>query len=258
MYQIELFGCTSAGKTTLSKQVYIACKQEGIDLLLHEDYLLGRLKLNWIQIKILRILIIDTYCMIACLLTSRRNYKLYQFCYGVISKLHVAWTIKVNLFRNVLKGIGTYEIIKNRSHATQVVLVDGGTLSAIQPLFVHNNHPLDRDAILTFSKLVPLPDMAIHVEQPEGLLKKRIKQRGHRRISIQSDDRVAEFIQLAIYSYKLLMQNIVNEGWMSNINAQPNILTSNHPSIGEDLYNRILEIITTKLAEASKQDIPEL
>jgi thymidylate kinase len=247
MVQIELFGCTSAGKTTLSRQVALACKQEGINLVLHDDFLLKQLRLNWIRSKIIRVFIIDIYCMIACLLTTRKHFELYQFCLKIVMKLPVPWLTKVNLLRNINKGIGTYEVIKSKSRSNQVVLVDGGTLQAVQPLFVHNNHQLDENAVIAFSKLVSLPDIAIHVEQPVYILKERIKKRGHKRISTESEDTIVEFAERAVNSYRLLIQNIVKEGWMSNINAQNNILTSNPSGRDEVLLNQVLKIISSKL-----------
>lgn len=251
MVQIELLGCTGVGKTTLSSQIYLACQQAGIDLLPHEEYLLTRLRLNWVRSRIVRTILIDLYCLTACLGTFRKHSKLYRFIYAAIARLQVAWLVKINLFRNITKGIGTYEIIKQRPDTNQVVLVDGGTLQAIQPLFVHLNHHFDQVKIFEFTRLVPLPDMAIYLEQPACILTQRIKARGHNRIPELIDQEIVSFIEKAFNAYRVLFHILVMEGWMSNIMPEFNIFASNPSNFEQQSFTKTLEIISLKVEEAS-------
>jgi deoxyadenosine/deoxycytidine kinase len=253
MYQIELFGCTSAGKTTLTREVFLSCKQEGLNLVLASDYLLSRLNLAWIKHRIIRLIFIDSFCASACLLTFPKNFKLYKFCFRQIAKLNYSWITKLNLLRNIYKGIGTYEIINQDNRKTEgAVLFDGGTFQSIQPLFVHNNLPLDKSEIFAYSQLMSFPDFAIFFDQSVSVLWERIKNRGHKRINTSSDDMIMDFIDKSRSSCQSLIQIVLNQGWMSNFDSQPNILVSQNSKSIDEKMNRILEIFIEKLNDAQK------
>ena len=44
--QIEFIGCTSAGKSTLVRQILQTCRQQDLDVILGDDFVLQRLRLH--------------------------------------------------------------------------------------------------------------------------------------------------------------------------------------------------------------------
>jgi hypothetical protein len=136
----------------------------------------------------------------------------------------VTWFEKLNLTRNVLKKIGVYEIVRRFSSERQLVLIDEGTLQIAHNLFVHVSVTLNVADLYTFARLVPLPDLAIHVRQSEAVLIERTLKRGHKRIPNRSRGQVERFIRRAVNTFDELIQRLVREGRMSTVAPEGTML----------------------------------
>lgn len=204
--QIELIGCTSAGKTTLTKSILQVCHEQRIDIFLGPDFVLRQVRLNWIKNHLLRTLLVDLVALWACLITWQNNLKLYLFAAQLLFQLPISRLVKLNLLRNVLKKIGIYEIIRFCSTDQQVVLVDEGILQIAHNLFVHVSAETDMEKLSTFARLIPLPDAIVYVKQPESLLIDRTLKRGHKRISDNLYSNVAHFVKQAVVTFDKLVQ----------------------------------------------------
>lgn len=209
--QIELIGCTSSGKSTLTKGMVQASREQGITTLTADDFVLKQIRLNWIKSHLLRTLLIHLVAFFACLVTWRKNIEFYQFAMRHLFHLPIAWLEKLYLFRNVLKKIGIFEIIRFRDTNQQVILVDEGVLQTAHNLFVHVSVHVKREQILTFARLIPLPDVIVYMRQSESLLLERVNKRGHKRIPNRSNGNVARFIKQAIATFDTLVQDPVVE-----------------------------------------------
>ena len=206
MMQVELIGCTGAGKSTLALDIIRTCREQGFDVVRSDDFVLGQARLNWIKSSLLRTLCLDLVCLPAWLGSWRKHRAFHAFAIQAILRLPIAWAVKINLIRNVLKKIGVYEIIYQRGTGRQVVLVDEGTLHAAHNLFVHLAVPPNPDDIATFAALVPLPDAAVYVTQPESILIERTLARGHKRIPDRSHVNVELFVKRAVETFEMLRQ----------------------------------------------------
>ena len=60
---IELIGCTSAGKTTLTRKILSAGREQGIEIILGDDFVLEKLNLNWIPHEYLRRRVLESYAL---------------------------------------------------------------------------------------------------------------------------------------------------------------------------------------------------
>jgi hypothetical protein len=205
--QIEIIGCTSAGKSTLTRGILQTCHQQGIDILLGDDFVLKQIRLNWVKSHLPRTLLVDLVALFACLVTWRRNLEFYLFATRLLFPLPIARLEKLNLLRNVLKKIGIYEIIHFRSADQQIILVDEGVLQAAHNLFVHGSVQVKLENIATFARLIPLPDVIVYLRQPESLLIDRTMKRGHKRISDPSYRNVDRFVKQAVATFDKLVQN---------------------------------------------------
>jgi thymidylate kinase len=204
---IELIGCTSAGKSTLSRSILQACHQQGLDILLGDDFVLKQVGLNWVKSHLPRTLLVDLLALLACIITWPNNLKFYRFATQLLFPLPISPLVKLNLLRNVLKKIGIYEIISFRSTNRQIILVDEGVLQAAHNLFVHGSVQVKMENLATFAKLIPLPDVIVYLRQPESLLIDRTVKRGHKRIPDRSYSNVVPFIRQAITTFDKLVQN---------------------------------------------------
>ena len=229
--QIELTGCTGAGKSTLARHLIQTYQSQGAKVLLADEFVLGQVGLNRVTHPLARTLLLDLVALPACLLTWRMHHEFYAFAIRLIRDLPASWFEKLNLVRNVLKKIGMYEIIRQRSDVGQVVLVDEGTVHAAHNLFVHVSAPAAVDDVLTFILLVPLPEVLVYVHQPERVLIERTLERGHKRIPDHSPASVARFVRRALEMFELLArQPVVAERWLALDSQQGTIALPHHSS----------------------------
>lgn len=209
--QVELIGCTSAGKSTLKSSFMALCAERQLVVWGDKEYVLKQLGLNWIQNELLRTLLVDLAALIACLLTFGRNRTFYQFTLGTLRQLSLPPLDKFYILRNVLRKLGKYEIITRRDREPQIILVDEGVWQVAHNLFVHASGVasarVEDGAVATFAQLAPQPDAIIYLRQPATLLVERIVQRGHKRIVESSQQNVVRFVTQAIATFDELSQN---------------------------------------------------
>jgi len=248
--QIELIGCTSAGKSTLITGILQACYQQGIDIFLGDDFVLKQVRLNWIKSHLPRTLLVDLAALFACLVTWRKNLKFYLFATRTLYQLPISRYEKLNLLRNVLKKIGIYEIIRSRGNDEQVILVDEGVLQAAHNLFVHGSVDVNTEQISTFAGLIPLPDVIVYLRQPESILIDRITIRGHKRIPDRSSSNVTRFVKRAVTTFDELVQNPAVESKLLVVDGGEDVVVVAHDQDNPlfDLASKIIQSgITTSI-----------
>ena len=79
--QIELVGCTSAGKSTLVAQVTEAARAEGIDLLLADEFALDQLGLGHLRKRWLRAVVVHIVAFWGCVSKGWRHVRFVKFAY---------------------------------------------------------------------------------------------------------------------------------------------------------------------------------
>ncbi len=198
--QIELVGCTSAGKSTLSKAILRASRAEGTDIGLGEDLVLGRARMTGLSHPLLRRVVINAVALRAGLSSWQRYRPVYDLAARLLRSLPIESMERFSTFRNVVKRVGIYEMLR---HATpgQVVLLDEGVLQVAHYLFVHVSAQPEPGGLDEFVRLVPLPDAIVYVRQPASLLIARTMKRGHKRIREHSYRNVARFIRRAVATF---------------------------------------------------------
>jgi hypothetical protein len=226
MMQIQLIGCTSAGKSTLAKSMLQAFREQGTDAFMGEELVLKRARLGWINARLARILAVDLLSMFACLVTWRRNREFYWVALRTVSRLPrtVAWKEKLNIARNVLKKVGIFEIVDRLGSDEQIVLVDEGTLHAAHNLFVHVAAKTDASDLSRFAQLVPLPQVVVYVRQSRSVLIARTMKRGHKRIPGRSYAQAEVFVDRAVDTFDSLVQQLVLEKRLFTVDNKQNVI----------------------------------
>jgi hypothetical protein len=254
--QVELIGCTSAGKSTLIRKILHACNGQGINIFRGDEFVLKQVGLNWIKNHLLRTLIIDLAALVACIVTFRINIKFYLFAIQHFLRMPIIPLQKINLLRNVLKKIGIFEIIRFRDTAQQVVLVDEGVLQAAHNLFVHISVEVKTEDLLTFAGLVPLPDVVVYLRQPGRLLVNRTMKRGHKRIPDRSYTKVALFVKNAVATFDKLVQHPEVENKLFVIGGGENVIEATNYK-EDQIVGLFLSIIerdgTSKITDMSNE-----
>jgi thymidylate kinase len=248
--QIELTGCTGAGKSTLSRAMLQVARERGVDLLMADAFVLRRHRLDWVKNHAARTLLIDLLSLFTCAVTWRRHREFFGFARRIIFRLPIGWLEKLNLMRNVLKKMGIYEIVQRHDATGQMVLVDEGTLHAAHNLFVHTSVAPDADGIRRFAGLAPLPDRAIYVTQSEEILIDRTHVRGHKRIRDGAQPHARLFVERALETFDRLREQPQLEGrlWMvdalGNVTVDPKDSSDPHLATALKIVRAGLEIVT--------------
>lgn len=206
--QIELIGCTSAGKSTLIKYLLQVCQQQGIVAVTGDDFVLQKFRLTWIKSYFWQRFIVDLLALFACWLKLYRNFKLYLFASKIIRNLPVTINLvqKIMIARNVLRNLGVYEIIQHLSSPQEIIFLDEGTLHIAHYLFVHVSVEPNNQDLASFAKLIPVPDVAIYLQQQEAVLIERTLTRGHKRIPNISYAQVERFIKFAVSTFEEIIK----------------------------------------------------
>ncbi len=194
--QVELIGCTGAGKSTFAEHFIEECAAKQINAVTSVDYLLGKVGLNWVSSRIARALLIDVVCLPGCIGALLKDPA--PLIFGIKSVFSLKGQVgvfnRINLLRNVVKKFGVYHLIGSASRDDLVIVVDEGTLHAAHNLFVHVDAPPDIAELDRFAELVPLPNLAVRVMQEKETLVERTLARGHSRVRDPSSATVGRFI----------------------------------------------------------------
>lgn len=205
--QIELVGCTSAGKSTLATQITDAARAEGIDLLLADEFAVDQLGLGHLRKRWLRAVVVHIVALWGCVSKGRRHARFIKFSYRELRETKISRRQQWNQLRKVLKQLGRYEVIRGGRQSQTPVLVDEGTLHAAHNLFIHAGCEFDSDHVQQFAEIVPLPDVVIYVRQREDVLVERTLKRGHPRISDPTRQSVEKFVRQAVLAFEQLSEH---------------------------------------------------
>jgi deoxyadenosine/deoxycytidine kinase len=248
--QIELVGCTCAGKTTLANKMIEAGQKFGIDVQLSDDFLLNCMRLNWLKQEFVRRRVIELWALLTCLIFLNKYHKLYKLIIRICFSAPGSVLYHVKLARVALKKIGIYEIIRRRSSDQQVILLDNeGVLQASHTLFVHAGSAMYTNNLANFFNLAPLPDVIAYLRLSEPLLIERTLRRGHNRIPEASKaEEVENFISQAVHIFEEMTNyQRLNERLIVIDGEQKRILSGEH-----SFDPRVVKIAKLILAAMSK------
>ncbi|MGH7450361.1 MAG: hypothetical protein ACRENG_03380 [bacterium] len=229
--QIELIGCTSAGKTTLARKMLQAGRELGIDMQLSDDFVLKQIRLNWIKNEFIRLRIIELLCLPICLVFWRKYRRFYRLAIRASRQAPGSWFYKMNLARITLRKVGIYEIIRHCSSEQQVLLFDNeGVLQASHTLFIHSGGArVNADDLSSFVNLAPLPDVVAYLWQSQAVLLERTLARGHHRLPDRSHAKAEFFIEQAVEMFDTLQRHPALASRLLIINGEQKTIVPSEP-----------------------------
>jgi hypothetical protein len=213
--QIELIGCTSAGKSTFARAVLGASRDAGGGVVLGEDLVLGLLGLRpetpW------RALALNVAGVAAGLRAWRTHRAYLAWVLGVLRRLPIPPLAKAHTLRNVLKRLGIFELVRRHSRGEEIVIVDEGVLQVAHYLLVHLSAEVDPEMVREFAERTPRPDVAVYLRLPTAVLAARTLARGHRRIPGPTPERVSAFVGRAVDTFDALAHHLAADGRLITI-----------------------------------------
>ncbi|MCA9246203.1 MAG: glycosyltransferase, partial [Planctomycetales bacterium] len=202
--QVELIGCTGAGKSTLAKAALQVGATLGERVVLSDDLILRRLRLGWLPSETMRTVVIDLCAFFACLATAPRHWRYYRFAMNICLRSAGGWLTRMNLVRNALRKIGVYEVVRCLGRGNEIVLVDEGTVHAAHNLFVDGSRDFHPDDFQRFLDVATLPDAVVYLSESEHTLVERTMRRGHKRIARADPSQVETFVRQAVGVFEYL------------------------------------------------------
>lgn len=206
---IEFIGSTGAGKTTLIQRILSTCEREGIAAVAGTDAVLKQCGLNWVHHHLVRAALVNLIALAASLAAWRSYPDFYRFTFHTLLKLPdtVPWFHRLWLAKNILKRIGIYELVRRHDDPQHLVLIDEGTLHVAHSLFVHLDGAPDGQALSTFARLAPLPQVVVYLRQDEATLAERLLARRHPRVPDGSLADATHFVRQAVGVFDELVQH---------------------------------------------------
>lgn len=253
---IEIIGCTSAGKTTLARNVLEAGKRQGIDVVLGDDFVLQKLHLGWVKNEFMRRRTLEIYASYICFRHWRKYREFCHFVLRVVFQAPGSWFYKVNLARNALRKIGIHEIIRNFSPESKLVLVDNdGIVQTAHNIFVHSNGSLKAD-LSNFVLSAPLPDMIVYLRQPESILVERTLRRGHPRLPELSQSKVQHFVEEAVTTFENLQVIPQIADRLCVIDSETRTVTRTSSTSGQ-FADQAYDLMQATIEDARPENKPE-
>ncbi len=255
---IEFIGCTSAGKSTLIRQILQASHRAGIDVIRGDDFVLRHLGLHRVDEYLPRGLLVNLIALVACLLSWRQHAGLARYATQWLLQVPIPWYERAQILRNVLKKAGIQELIRRWQAGQQVILIDEGVLQIAHNLFVHLSTEVDRPNLSAFVHHISMPDVVVYLRQPESLLIERTLHRGHRRIPNGTYRHVAHFIQQAMTTFEQLTQipAVANRLLVIDGNAGMTVEAQGPSGSRMDLALEIIRIGITPGMDEPRQTMP--
>ena len=239
---IELIGSTSAGKTTLAKKMVEDGIKNGAKVFLSDDFMLDQLHLNWIRNEFIRRRLVEAIAFVVLFTCLSRYKKFIDFVVLEGRNSSGSWFYKINRIRNVLRKIGIFEFIAQRSGPEQLVLADNeGILQGVHNLFVHQHSQADLKQVARYVELAPLPDVVLYLQQEEDVLISRTLARGHGRVK-SAQDTVGHFIRQAVSVFNAMVKLPVIQRKLMIVNGQLHIHYTDEIS-GDKSFHRVAELV---------------
>src|SRR5512134_2259652 len=111
---VEVIGCTSSGKTTLTRALERVGRARGLAVWNGDDFVLGTLGLGWIEGEFLRRRVVDAISLPACFRARHAYRDLLRLALGVSRTTPGSWTARLNVARNASRKVGIYDIVRRR------------------------------------------------------------------------------------------------------------------------------------------------
>jgi O-antigen/teichoic acid export membrane protein/thymidylate kinase len=203
---VEITGCSGSGKSTLLKEILRQCAERGVPVATAEDVALPRLPRAIRRHPTLQNLALDLRG-VGETITLRRDRDFLAFAMSVIRRDTDRAVTALSACRGVLRKLGVHSVLARDANGWKAVLVDEGTIHSAHYVLVHVNHPPRREDVEAFCRLVPMPDLVVHVVAPLETVLRRTFARSDPPLRRRSKEEMERFIRHAYMMFDLLMSD---------------------------------------------------
>jgi thymidylate kinase len=186
---VEFIGPTGSGKTTLARGL-VRRGAGAQPVRMATDLLTDRPGRRWIDNAHAINLLADVTVLPSFIRSVDRHREFLRFAFDRL-RWHAPSTFAtLNYMRNMVRKLGMHEMTRRADPGT-TFLVDEGTILTAYQLFVYSDAPFTGADLERFGRLVPLPDLIVHVKAPIDVLLRRAIDRPDRRRELSRADEEA-------------------------------------------------------------------
>jgi len=205
---IELAGCSGAGKSTLLAALLHEGRERGIAMLTVQQALLP-----WLPPSIgprrpsLQNLALDVAGVRRALAPKGSYGEFLRFACGTIARDTDRRLRALNAYRAVLRAVGIHAALCGDRPCREIVVVDEGTVNCAHAVLAHVRSAPKAVDVDTFCRLVPMPDVVVHVSAPLDLALARTRRRPDPPLPGRSPAERAQFLRHANDVFEQMMRH---------------------------------------------------
>ena len=167
----------------------------------------------------------------------RRNRAFLRFCVAEARRNASTPIEAVNLVRSVVRKLGVHHLLRSARHHDSLAIVDEGVIQAAHNVLVGVKRPICPHSVAEFARLVPKPDLIVHVRAPLSVLVARAQRRSDppRRVSRRGLER---FVLNAREVFEDLTRHVQVSDLIMTVDS-----TNDSVQLTEDLATEVCERI---------------
>jgi O-antigen/teichoic acid export membrane protein len=201
---VEIAGCSGSGKSTLMKEILRQCAERGLPVTTAEEVALPRLPHAIRRHPTLQNLALDLRGLRETI-TLRRDREFLAFAMSMIRRDTDRAFTALSACRGVLRKLAIHSLLAREGNGWHAVLVDEGTIHSAHYVLAHVNHAPRREDVEVFCRLVPMPDLVVHVAARLETVLARTFVRRDPPLRWRTKEEMERFIRHAHKMFDLLM-----------------------------------------------------
>lgn len=240
---IEFVGCSGAGKTTQIERVLAALLARKRAAASSTALIAERTHTAWIKDLTLRNVCLDFFLFPWLLLAFKDHF---GFClFGLLQIVRNADS-GLSILQRVLsqlRNVAGNELLR-RLAKPEFILIDEGTICGVHNVLVHLKRPPEDALIETYSRLVPKPELIIHIDTPVDVAFSRTEARLDPPLRFHTLSERLRFVQLGHATHAALGKcEAFRSSWYT---IHPSNVSS---PLGDRTLEDIVNVILSKEAE---------
>ena len=163
---VELAGCSGAGKSSLLPELIREFRAADVPAMAAPDLLLRWFPDPVVRQPTLQNLLFDCRSAWGRFAYPDGHAEFLGFARAALWRRKDPVTRRLNAYRGMLRALGIYEALYRSPAEPGIVFVDEGTVNSAHAILVDLTKPPRAEDIDRFCRLVPKPDLVLHVTAP--------------------------------------------------------------------------------------------
>jgi len=241
---IEFVGCSGAGKTTYIEKTSKALAERGRTADSSTALIARATRTAWIRNLFWRNVCLNVILFPWLLLALRHHARFFFFGVRRIVRESSSAVSVLQRSLSQVRNMAGNELLRRLRSAPEFILVDEGTIGGIHNVLVHLKQAPDSASIEAYSRLVPKPDLIIHIDTPVDVALRRTELRPDPPLRFHTLSERLRFVQFGHDAYAALGKcEALRDSWRT---IRP---SSDASPLDNRTSAQIVDVILSKEAE---------